>query len=762
MPKARLTSAFSSVSLALLCSLAGAQPAGDVVKVADRDVTIAWPSPFFQAGSANGVSWRMQPGGLGPQTDFPGGWSEIQAKWKALPAATGSPYKVLVVVPRQTARLTTQPDRMAMARSMITGVETDDIYQALALYKVALEVMAGGATRVEFEVQPDDDIGYAIDGVDALQGEVTRFARVRASHTPVTVAGNKSPAGYQFAIVVYDSRQALALPNSLNTIPTVGVPFRLFSPDSSAPALATWLVDSWGKRLSAGWPSEFASTPALHVGDWIGFASHGPIFDPDRRSPFAFEYPVAPFQPNAVPTSAPQPPVLTAWGDYKAEGAGTIKISTGQRWHNRGRVVVAKLGAVPSGAKSLSVGVTLTGPDIFDFVLRKVDGTEVARWPVATKPHPQAPLYLATATETKLNFPVGAAEDTVLYVEESAISREFGRPGGEESVLTVSSPAFSADAPAQPAPPADAPKGTKEGLASNDHAVQTASARLYWTAKDPAVEPALLSVAKSGSVDAVYAACEALARQDSPTAVAALKKVVVDGPFETNRYIALRALVQHGIKVTTADLWRTLGSNSWRARALSTVLAAQSDSKEKNVVVATMLIDVEPAVREVVAEVADANDESLSKRLLFVAFNDVSDSVRIAAARKLLTSKDARTRAETLKLVRDDSVFVATSVLQMLSSSTDPADLDAIRLALVDRRPLVQACALLTGAARQGDWTVDDVRPTFKSTDLRVQEALLKFAAAWPKAVPSDVLGKIASGNDAWLAERAKRIQGNG
>ncbi|MFX8778112.1 hypothetical protein ABTM50_19595, partial [Acinetobacter baumannii] len=91
----------------------------------------------------------------------------------------------------------------------------------------------------------------------------------------------------------------------------------------------------------------------------------------------------------------------------------------------------------------------------------------------------------------------------------------------------------------------------------------------------------------------------------------------------------------------------------------------------------------------------DPNDEGLAKRLLFVAFNDVSDAVRIATARKLLASKDAKTRAETLKLVRDDSVYIATSVLKMLESGSEAADLDAIRLALVDQRPLVQACALL-------------------------------------------------------------------
>ncbi|MFX8493123.1 hypothetical protein ABTL97_19650, partial [Acinetobacter baumannii] len=85
--------------------------------------------------------------------------------------------------------------------------------------------------------------------------------------------------------------------------------------------------------------------------------------------------------------------------------------------------------------------------------------------------------------------------------------------------------------------------------------------------------------------------------------------------------------------------------------------------------------------------------------------------------RKLLASKDAKTRAETLKLVRDDSVYIATSVLKMLESGSEAADLDAIRLALVDQRPLVQACALLVAAKRPGDWTTEDIRPAIKSAD---------------------------------------------
>jgi len=276
------------------------------------------------------------------------------------------------------------------------------------------------------------------------------------------------------------------------------------------------------------------------------------------------------------------------------------------------------------------------------------------------------------------------------------------------------------------------------------------------------MEPALVALAKSGPAAVVFAACEALAQQKSETALTALKKIAVSGPFETNRYLAVRSLASHGVKLTTDDLWRALASNSWRLRALATQIVAKGDSKDKNVILATMLIDAEPAVREIVAEVADPDDEALSKRLLFVAFNDVSDSVRLAAARKLLTAKDARTRAETLKLVRDDSVYIATSVLQSLEAGTDPAELDSIRLALVDRRPLVQACALLVAAKRTGDWSTDDIRSAIKSSDPHVTEATLVFAAARPKLMPREVLEKISSGNDAWFAERAKRILESG
>lgn len=748
MPKARLTSAFSSASLVLLASLAGAQTAGDVVKVADRDVTIAWPS--FPPR-------EPLPGNVDPDPRTTGGWRSLQAKWKALPAATTPPYKVLVVIPRQTARLTVRTDSILSVQSMISGVENDDIYQALALYKVAVEVFSNGATRVEFEVQPDDDLGFAIDGVSNLQDEITRFASVRASHTPVTVAGSKSPAGYEFAFVVYDSRQPLTLPTSLNGIPSVALPFRLFSVDGSGPNLSSRLFDAWWSRL--------APKPAEPT--WANALAGGIPRNPEDRSPFTFSRPLpgqdGPSFLRPGELSADMDTVTVA-GDFKAETGSPMKVRTGTRWHARGRALVGTVQAAKSDAKSLAVSLRVSGPDVFDLVLRDPSGAEVARWPVANRALSVGAVYLAPSdADAQVRLPVTAqAKDCTLWVEESSLTREFGRQGSEESIISVGSPTYAAEPAIAPAPATEPAKGSKEGLASKDATIQAASARLYWTTKDLLSEPVLLTLAKSGSPDVAYAACEALARQETPTALAMLKKVMVDGPFEANRYLALRALSNHGVKLTTAELWRTLGSNSWRTRALSTMLAAQSDSKDKNVVLATMLIDAEPAVRETVAEVADPNDEALSKRLLFLAFNDVSDSVRLAATRKLLQSKESRVRAETLKLVRDDSVYVATSVLKLLADQTDAADLDAIRLALVDRRPLVQACGLLVGAQRAGDWTTDDVRPTFKSTDPRVQEALLTFAVARPKTVPSEVLEKIASGNDAWLAERAKRILGSG
>ncbi|MES1227076.1 MAG: hypothetical protein ABUL72_00305, partial [Armatimonadota bacterium] len=455
-----------------------------------------------------------------------------------------------------------------------------------------------------------------------------------------------------------------------------------------------------------------------------------------------------------------------AWGDYKVAAGDLIKVAMGGRWHPRGGAVVYRFAEVPEGTTGLGIKLKLEGKEVWDLVLREAGGAEVGRWTVGTDPHEAAPLIVVSGDAT-LNLPLGGTKlrpGSTLEVAESTVTSRFGRRGTVDSTIslggfTLLSGEVSTTGASNPLEPA---KGSLEGLVSTDLRIQSASAQLYWTTKDPAAEQSLFALTKSGAADVAYAACEALARQGTETATALLTAVPTNGPFDLNRLIALRVIRDHNVPMTYDLLRRSLACNSWRARALASELVTKTTAKAKDVILVTMLIDSEPAVREVVAGICNPDEPGTARKLLFFAVNDTSESVRLACVAQMLKATDPQKRGEALKLVRDDSTFVATSVLKMLTTTKDPADLDAIRLAIVDRRPLVQACALLTVLARDGDWTPEDIRPALKSTDARVQEALVRLAEKRPALVPKEVLGQIASSNDAWLAAEAKRIMGNG
>lgn len=760
MPLARLTSACLVSSLAF-CAWARAD---DVVKVGPVDVTVPWPTIAAPAVvKRDGVAFRVSGDRIGPMVEFEGGWEQLATRWRELPPATHLPYKTLVVLHTNRVRIDSVAGRPFGVRQHLTGVEREDILGALALWKASVEVSLAGARRVEFDVVLDDDDDYRVPGDE---GDAVRlFTGVRATQSVQQKGSEKLLPGYDFALDIGGAGVADA------TVRTFTLDFRAFSDDATPASLATAFYQGW----LGGNPAAAGLTPALDFGFGrslqeapapLAFrfrVDHVPTTNPPEPW-IAVAQAEASKQPGlsvAESLGVPQIAVPYSWGDCKVSGGDAVKVDLGTRWHARGGATVHRF-AEPVGRAEAFVQVS--GDEPWDFVFREAGGSELARYTVAPRPIDGLACHVVPPGAARtLVFAVPGGErrpGVTLEVRQPLVNRDRGRQGVNEASVSVGQVARSDREPTAPDAQPPAPVASKEGLASPESAVQSASSALFASVKDSTVEAQLHVLARSQSVSVAYAACEALAFQGTDQALSFLRSVAVNGPFDLNRQVALSAMRRHGVSGDAGQLWRPLGARSWRARRAATQLVGRrpKGDRDREVTLLTMLMDGEPAVRHTAASLLDADDDLPRQRLLYFAFNDPSEAVRMACVERLLIAKDPATKLELHKLVRDDSEFFASWVISRLAQGTDSKELDAIRLAAVDPRPNVQACALMAMAGRKGDWTADDVKPTLKADARRVDEALLRVAADRRDLVPTEVLKRIASGKDAWLAAEAKRI----
>jgi hypothetical protein len=152
-------------------------------------------------------------------------------------------------------------------------------------------------------------------------------------------------------------------------------------------------------------------------------------------------------------------------------------------------------------------------------------------------------------------------------------------------------------------------------------------------------------------------------------------------------------------------------------------------------------------------ETADADDvEFAQKKLLFLSINDPSDQVRYTGYRRLMTSKDAKIRAEGAKGSKDDSVGVRVRVVAEIPTAL-PADeaRPVLQAAVVDLAPSVRAEAALA-LGKLGKIDPGEVQNLFGDKNPLVVRALISLVKDKKLSVSNEVI-------EAWKTNPAPSVQ---
>lgn len=269
----------------------------------------------------------------------------------------------------------------------------------------------------------------------------------------------------------------------------------------------------------------------------------------------------------------------------------------------------------------------------------------------------------------------------------------------------------------------------------------TAAWGLTQVRHEPAV-PALLEEAKSGLVWNALIAMQALVKQDTPAAWDGLKAIVDRGPFDHNRYGAILALTQKGDPGLAASLSLQYAARSWRVRQAAVQSLANIKTREAALIMTTFLRESEPVVRLSVAKIAPLDNDLVLRRIQYLAVNDPSEQIRLAAAVRMIQSSDDKLRREGLRLVKDESPLVRLGIVAAILDPNEPAAREALRIAVIDRDPRVRAAVL---ASLKSAKTVDpdEIANTFQDSDPRVWAALLDLQRSKKITLPAATLQKM-------------------
>lgn len=268
----------------------------------------------------------------------------------------------------------------------------------------------------------------------------------------------------------------------------------------------------------------------------------------------------------------------------------------------------------------------------------------------------------------------------------------------------------------------------------------------------------LIEQARSANPMIAEMALEALVRQGTNEAWAAILTIAVKGPFDHNRQFAVKHLGDKNDPVSAPSISTLMTCRSARAREEAARALGKIDDKDAGIILMALLMESDPNVRLAVVQGANTTLELVNRRLLWSAVNDPSELVRATSYRRLLDSPIADYRSEALKGVRDESVAIRLSLLEAMIASPKPEYRSALRLAVADGRAAVRAAALRGFAAIPGAVEPAEIENVFADRDPRVQLALIGLARTKGLRLPEETLANMRNSVSEEVVKQAKEM----
>jgi len=376
----------------------------------------------------------------------------------------------------------------------------------------------------------------------------------------------------------------------------------------------------------------------------------------------------------------------------------------------------------------------------------------------------------------QVNLEGKAEPGSLLLIAPPSSSRYYERRQLDPNVYTFAKAAWQAAADGQISTPASdsselqtraltvTKADTKTLLTMiddrNDTVAMNVAAR-FQKIKSAEAEPGLIKLAASANPRVSQQAVLALQFQGTESAKTALRNILDNGVYETDRMFAAEAIAAENLPNSTGAISRLLAVPSWQAkvRALDLISKLASGDPDKAMMI-TFLLQDSPEVRLRATQLADPAFDLACRRLLYGAVNDSSDAVRAASYVQLLKSPTAKYREEGRKGIGDDSAAVRLIVLQALTEKPTEAERAVLQQAVTDKSPELRAEALRGFAKIPGNVQAEEFANTFKDTNPEVQLALVQLAISKKVSLPVEVVKELKSSPNAEVAEAAKALPG--
>ncbi len=344
------------------------------------------------------------------------------------------------------------------------------------------------------------------------------------------------------------------------------------------------------------------------------------------------------------------------------------------------------------------LGVSATGDDVMHFPLQALNQWQTVRIdlsPTVVR-HPNARITRIWVTPAP--FYEYAERSQLQSATFELLPPTFSAINGSETMPSSSAAneiTTKAAAMMATLDKADASDLAASALTDPNRAIRATAS--YVLAKKPASQatPSLLDEVRSGFAWNSMLAIKALCQQQTPLVSDALRRALEIGPLDHQRLAAALEVGRLGDSAFAGSLSLLYVSRDWQVRRAAVEALSKLNTRDAGIIMTTYGKDPDPVVRLAFVTKANPSDELVARRLQYLAVNDVSEAVRLAAALNLINSGSPALAKEGFAAVRDDSWWVREQVLLSIKSADQPEARVAIQQGVADSDARVRAAAVI-------------------------------------------------------------------
>jgi HEAT repeat protein len=291
--------------------------------------------------------------------------------------------------------------------------------------------------------------------------------------------------------------------------------------------------------------------------------------------------------------------------------------------------------------------------------------------------------------------------------------------------------------------------------------VRINAAAVFTRAKYAAAEPGLIGKAMDPNVFVGVYALKALHNQGTPTAQAAIRRILDIAPDDARRGVAIELLTESKDPKLAGPVSTSIIRASRDSKLAAIKALGEMEGEQPALILTAFLSQEDPWTRLTAVQYSDISYPAVRRQILYTAVNDTSDLIRATAYKKLLAAADAPTRAEGAKGARDEGLNTRLEVVEAMGANPTEEWRNALRTAVVDSSAQVRAAAIRAIAKLPNGVKVEEIENTLGDKHPWVQLALLDIAENNGFKLPESTLKEMEQSSFPGIAPRAAKLPRN-